>query len=328
MKILHLSKTPCAGAIEALSSAIRDFTPHDSRWIGTGTSMGMDFGADVSWEDTAQFPLLAEADAFVLHNYLSPNVQPLRDYLLGDPRKRVVGFYHSAPEACSLALTKTFPYACVAQYAYHTFKAAELDPFPIRNVIRFDQWDLPPRETEETIRIGFSPSNRNAQGKKGTQEWYGSKGFDETMAVLRTIEERPGVECHVIEDVSLQTCLLIKNQCDLLIDEVVTGSYHRSLLEGMALGRPTLTGMDVPHESLLCELAGLSELPKANDAPWVQVHASRQEACLLDLVADSDLRRHIGQRARRFMQEHWQPGVIAEEFCGWLLQAPEYGEVA
>jgi hypothetical protein len=330
MKLVHVSFTPCAGAIEALSSAIRDYTEHDSRWISSsGKVNNLEFGEDVLWSETAQHSLLANADMIVFHNgggksACMPTTEPVQDYLFGDPAKRVAYFCHSHPDSCSglrdqLAEERVF---VPAQYQALLWKNAS----PVRNVIRFDRSDWPERKDrgDGKVLIGYSPTFRNSQEgtKPGSSEWFHCKGYDVTMPVLEKLAEKGNVEFTLIEGLSYDMAVRVKAECDILIDEVVTGSYHRNALEGLALGIPVIANVAPAVHGVLVRAAD------ANDFPVVHATAESLEERLGWLIGMKKAeRRKMGDDARDWMVRHWHPRDIAREFCAALAKSPRHSEI-
>lgn len=330
MKIVHCSMTPCAGAIVDLSDAINDYTEHTSRVINNGGKVNnLVFGEDLTWASTQIFPTLARADAVVFHQTLSPQTAPGRDFLDGDPAKKVAAFYHSHPDACNkTAADMGLPVFTVAQYQSLLWENST----PVRNVIRWDRADFPIRDEERAKRedpdkiwIGYGPTFRQSQkdAKPGSSEWYHSKGFDVTMPILNAIDKKHEcVEVMIFEGVRYDSMIRGKAQCDIWIDEVVTGSYHRSTLEALALGIPTIVNISPAVHGVITRAAG------ANDIPIVQATIEDLEEKLDWLVEmKAHQRRKMGNDAQAWMHRHWHPRDIAREFCEKLEECPTYGEV-
>jgi hypothetical protein len=329
VRIVHCAHTPCAGAIEALSSAVRDHTLHECRTISAGGKVGnLQFPEDVQWASTKSHALLARADIVVLHNYLNHETEPVHDYLLGDSAKKCVGFFHSHPDVLGEGLkllSEGFPSFVVAQY-----QAILLDQcLPIRNVIRFDRGDWPVRKdrVDGKIRIGYAPTYRTSQEKlkPGSGAWFHCKGYDVTMPILEKLEKRKDIELCIIEGTVYDHAIRLKAECDILIDEVVTGSYHRCTLEGLALGIPTIVNVAPAIWGIMSKVAGAEP---DGEFPFVQAGAEDLEEKLLWLIGMKKTeRKEIGNRGRAWMEKHWHPRDIAREFVETLEQMPAYGDV-
>ncbi len=325
MKIVHLSKTPCAGAIEALSSAIRDYTCHESRVISNGGKVNnLSFPYDTTFASSELFPLLARADVIVLHQSIDHHTTPVHDFLLGDKNKKVCCFFHSHPSICNRRAEQTgFPVFTVAQYQSLLFPGSS----PVRNVIRFDRADWPGRQERDDDKfwIGYSPTFRQSQKdtEPGSSEWYHSKGFDVTEPILDRLDKKyEHVEVVLYEGMDYDRCIQGKALCDVLLDEVVTGSYHRTTLEGLALGIPTVVNVSSPVHGVVVRAAG------ANDFPVVHADIDTLEERLEWLVEmDPIKRRRMGNDSHDWMVRHWHPRDIAREFCEQLAQLPTFAEV-
>ena len=328
MRIVHASHTPCAGAVYALSTAIEDHCPdHTSRFISNGGAVNnLHFPHDLTWEATEQFPLLARADWIVLHNGgqsgggITTETEPFCDYLGGDPSKRCATFFHSHP---GLMEVNDGLVLCPAQYQAVLWGDRAV---PVRSVVRFDRSDFPKRKDrgDGKVRIGFSPTFRQSQEglEKGSIQWHHSKGYDVTMEVLQDLEKRGDVDILCIEGAPYDMCLQLKSECDILIDEVVTGSYHRSSLEGLALGIPTIANLSPEVHGVMVRAAG------ANDVPIVHATMETLRDKLLWLVGmkKSD-RRAMGDASRDWMVRHWHPRDIAKGFVETLESATVDTEV-
>ena len=126
----------------------------------------------------------------------------------------------------------------------------------------------------------------------------------------------------IFEGIRYDSCMDGKAQCDILLDEVVTGSYHRSTLEGLALGVPTAVNLSPEVHGVLLRAAG------ANDVPVVHATIETLADRLSWLVEmDEVKRRRLGNRGRDWMVRHWHPRDIAQEFCRALAGMPSFGDV-
>lgn len=326
--VAHVSKTPCAGAILDLAHAsTRHGAP--SRWIGMGGKVGnLSFPHDLTWKDAEALSVLAFASVVVLHNYLDVDDQPILDFLDGEPGKRVAAYYHSHPDNCNLApLHRGIPAYVVNQFQADEFAARGLEFTPVRNVIPFDApfWPRTKERGDGKIVVGWSPTTQAPQGgAPGRREWYDTKGYPETMPVLQ--EWAAGAknrELTVMEGIEARQCLQWKSECDILIDEVVTGSFHRSTLEALALGIPVIVRLDERLDRRITELAG------GDAMPVVRCNGPQELADRLDELARMKKkdRRKLGVAGREWMEAHWHPREIAREFAATLNSLPTWEQI-
>src|SRR5207253_10599301 len=68
--------------------------------------------------------------------------------------------------------------------------------------------------------------------------------------VLRVLAQRHGVRLQTIGDaqISHAAALAMKRSAHIVIDECVTGSYHRNSLEGLACGCVVINGLGLRPE--------------------------------------------------------------------------------
>jgi hypothetical protein len=347
MRIVHVATTACAGATEALSSAIRDHTEHDSRVINNGGHVNnLVFPHDATWASTEQFPLLARADVIVMHNgggeeCLNDRSEPVCDYLLGDGAKKAVYFFHSHPEMPKMefgleALARGEKIFCPAQYqallwARRAFglgkdpKARPQAPCAVRNVIRYDRSDFPHRKerADGKVRIGFAPTFRQDQKDQepGSVAWYHSKGYGVTKEILEEVSKAKHVEHVIIEGLPYDMAIRVKAECDIFIEELVTGSYHRCALEGLALGIPTLVNIEPAILGIATRSAG------ADDFPGIQTTIDQLKERLEWLIGmKKKARKKLGDSSKDWMKRYWHPRDIAQGFCKELEKLPSYAE--
>jgi hypothetical protein len=326
VKILHVSRTPCAGAILALSSAINDYTEHESTWLGwTGEVGSLDFGPpDSTWNYTDHLALLYDHDVLILHNYVGVQEQPIADFLAAMPEKKVAGYFHSHPDHCNPTLKKRG----IPIFAPASFQAVLHEgSIPVRSVIRFDRADWPKwHGPEPEVVIGYAPTSHLPQtADKPEAGWYDSKGYPQTIEILENVEDaRDDVRLRVIDGVRYDMAIRLKAGCDIFIDEVVTGAYHRNALESLALGIPTIVRLDPEVLGVIAAATGCSD--------WFPCLQSDLEHLWEDLVGFCERpvedRLKMGEDARNWMLRYWHPRDIAQDFCSVLETIPTFEEVS
>jgi hypothetical protein len=142
------------------------------------------------------------------------------------------------------------------------------------------------------------------------------------MPILEKIDMKyDHVEVMLFEGIRYESCIDGKAQCDILIDEVVTGSYHRNILEGLALGIPTICNVSPELHGLIVQEAG------ANDFPIIHATIENLEQQLEWLVEMKESkRRKMGNDSHDWMARYWHPRDIAREFCAALEKMPTFKE--
>ena len=109
----------------------------------------------------------------------------------------------------------------------------------------------------------------------------------------------PLIMADIRRDLPHNECLQARRTADLSIDDLVTGSFHISSLEGLAQGIPTLAFLDPRTLATLADMAGTST------HPWINCHLDDAENLLESLINQPARRTELGLNARTWMIEHW-----------------------
>lgn len=320
LKIFHFSTTPLVGAPGRICAALASHPGVEARWGVLETSVGhygqMVFDLDLCWQrDREEIIALARgADLLHLHNFVgldSTQFYPIDFAALWKAGKPMVRQFHSAPShiARILATTEATLSACplpklvIAQYQERFFPTARIVPnFP---------GAVPALSEPATgpVRIGYAPSNFTSAHRAR----WDTKGYPEVKRLLRQVRRAAraaglNIEIDVIELVSHAECLARKAACEIMIDDVVTGSYHLNTLESLLMGQAVVGYLDRRIGAVLGELNGQPGLPLVN------VGLEDALPVLMTLVREPELRRGLGERARAWMLEHWDARRMAVHF--------------
>lgn len=184
--------------------------------------------------------------------------------------------------------------------------------YPIRNIIDFvDNPQYGFREVP-TIRIAYSPSSSLKKSK------WADKGYTETVGILNRLKEvHPAITIDVISGTTLEDSIARKAKASIVIDECVTGSYHRSALEGLALGKVTIAHLNPDVEAMFKKVSGSDFVPIRN----VKIEGLYSE--LERLIRMDDYMKLVeeGRRNREWMYNHWHPKAIVDEYVSFYKYA-------
>lgn len=274
MVIGHNKITPIANAPEAISDIINKYTEHKSYVMGYGYPNGK-----------------IEVGTNIIHQH---NLDLVKF------NKKIIQ-YHSEPFRVNLDVN--IPKLVIAQYhaTLSEYKNCQI----VRNPVDIYEHKFIPKYQDKIIRIGYSPSNT-----KSTSNWA-DKGYTETISVLNSIKDGFGdkVNIDIITGVPLDECLHRKSLCNIFIDEVKTISYHRSGLEGLAMGIPTICSIGTSVEKILLEQS------KAPNNPFINVDEKQLENKLISLIEGGiDNLLLMGYDNRIWMEKYWSPSTIANEY--------------
>jgi glycosyltransferase involved in cell wall biosynthesis len=146
------------------------------------------------------------------------------------------------------------------------------------------------------IRIVHAPSRPVLKGSARFSEMISRLRGEGTKIVYIDIRNRPQAE--VIEELA---------RCDFVLDELYSDMTLAGLgTEAASLGKPVLVG-GYAKEALKVAAHGV---PMPFDT-YCSPH--EVEAQLQRLVTDQQWRRVCGEKARRFVQDCWQPRMLAEK---------------
>jgi len=322
LKVLHFSKTPLAGAPIMLVSALRKHTNVDARLVDL--DRWDIFGHDVIFNETPDLAisLAAEADVIHLHNYLdydSVDFQPIDFNSLCKQGKIFIRHIHSQPgiiaygtgKSIQAILEDPIPKLVIAQHPERYFPDAMVVP---NFIPQDDPLYLPSSETP-CWDIFFSPSN---PAGAWTSRWD-TKGMPETLAILNRFSKNTGARVLHCHRKPLAAVLREKQRSRIVIDELVTGSYHLSGLEGLSHAKPVLACLDSRVEELLGEFSG------AVGNPFINVRLEESVAVLKYLFDHPDEAVSIGKESRSWIDTYWRDEQMVkhyEDIYQTVLQDP------
>jgi hypothetical protein len=322
MRALHLSITPLVGAPGNICRALQMHPGVQARWCVLQPTVGsygkMVFDLDLTWErDRDEVVALSrDADVLHLHNFIdlqTAGFAPIDLAALWRNGKPMVRHFHTLPRSVARYMGSTeaaiqacpIPKLVLAQFHERYYPTARVVP----NVVFAPAGVQRQRRADAPLRIGYAPSRFNP----GRAARWDTKGYPETCKMLRHLQasaRHAGValEVDLIEQVSHAESLRRKADCDLFIDDLVTGSYHLNTLESLVLGVACMTYLDGRIQRTLFEATGRVDFPVIN-AGLEHAHD-----VLLQLCRDREGIQAIGAHSQRWMETHWRAQAVAETF--------------
>ena len=278
MKVAIVSRTPLAAAPWELFKNLRRYTKLDVRLIN----------GNISYPDGRKFPhdllmhgsngeagaALKGADVWHINNYLMRELPPLRN---GQP---VLAQFHSLPRLGNWEML--WKYASIRQPLHE--KEYKIPGLP--NLIDPDEY-YPQRRTGK-VKIAFAPTTRLPVGQPN------SKGYHEVRAVLNQVAGERDVEIVWIEGRPYEENLRMKRTAHILIDDVVTGNWHRTSLEGCCFGCAVMNA--------------------TTRLPFVYATLATLKDRLLWLIDDPVTMRDFQERARMWVLKNWHPIDLSKEY--------------
>ena len=304
LRIVSYATTPVAGVPSLLARCIAARTAHEARcvWATGDYGNGVCFTGDVQWrQQPAQaLALLEAADAVIVHN---GKVDPAHRRLIDS--KPVITLAHNYAWNVDMRFVRQGqPGLVVGQYQATLPEFAGWQAVP--NPVPIWEAEHQPGDKGDGVCIAYTPSGRHESYPPGHRLYWHGKGFDTTMRVLERLARVQGVRIETTAggQVSHAQALAMKRRAHIVIDECVTGSYHRNSLEGLSVGAVVVNGVGL--------LAGVEQVlracaPGAQNTPFVFSGLETLEQVLQALI---DQGAHAlaaaGRVNRAWMEQHWR----------------------
>lgn len=329
MQVVHLSLTPLAGSPIRIVNALRRHTAWQARLVvlnpaayGTRT-----FEGDLDWtlHQEEALSCIEAADIVHLHHYFDLSHNPFGVDFASLQRggKPIVRQFHSGPfhiasgqvSRIREVVDSPIPQLVVSQYQERYFPRARLVPnlVPLADEL---YRPLGRPNPSGSVKVFYAPSSEHSawESRSAISRWE-NKGAPETTQMLQRLQRRsPCIVADIRCDLPHTDCLSARRAADISIDDLVTGSFHLSSLEGLAQGVPTLAFLDARTLTTLAEMAG------THTHPWTNCHIDNAEDILASLAAQPQRRVELGQRARDWMLKYWND----RELIGHYTSAYEY----
>lgn len=282
MKLAIFSRTPLAAAPWELYDALKKYTTIDVSLIN-GTPRYSDgrtfpYHLLLTSNNGAAMSVLQESDIWHVHNYLVPQLVMVRR------NQKVIAQFHSLPRLGNWEKLMKFADACYTIRQPNQEAEYKLKGLP--NIIDPDKY-IPIRR-KLPVKIAFAPSTRVPIGHPA------SKGYTQVKTVLDRIANKRDVKIIWIERIAYTKNLELKQQAHILIDDVVTGNWHRTSLEGMCFGCAVLN--------------------KVTKSPFVYATINTLEERLLWLIDNPSILNEFQERSRFWVLQHWHAMDMVKEY--------------
>jgi hypothetical protein len=303
LKIISYATTPVAGVPAILARCISAATPHDARcvWARCDYGNGVVFEGDVEWTRAPAEAkrLIGEADLVIVHN---GKVDPAHRKLLA--QKPIVTLAHNYRWNVDTGFVDAgFPGVVVGQYQATLPEFSGWSPVP--NPVPLWESAYQAEAKPDVVTIAYTPSGRHESYPPDHKLYWHGKGYETTTRVLHSLAGRYGVRLQTIghTQISHAAALSMKRDAHIVIDECVTGSYHRNSLEGLALGCVVINGLGL--RPLISEMLG--KCAGGANSPFVFAHLETLAEELERLIAlgPASLTQR-GAAGRKWMEQHWQ----------------------
>jgi ADP-heptose:LPS heptosyltransferase/2-polyprenyl-3-methyl-5-hydroxy-6-metoxy-1,4-benzoquinol methylase len=303
LKIVSYATTPVAGVPAILARCISAGTAHQARcvWARNDYGNGVVFDGDVEWTRAPADAerLIADADVVIVHN---GKVDPAHRRLLAE--KPIITMAHNYRwNVDSGFVDAGFPGVVVGQYQATLPEFAGWSAVP--NPVPLWEPAYQPQPKPDLITIAYTPSGRHESYPPDHRLYWHGKGYETTTRVLRALAERHGVRLETTgqAQVSHAAALAMKRNAHIVVDECVTGSYHRNSLEGLAFGCVVVNGLGLRSEirDVLQTCAGGAISPFV----FARLDTLEEELERLISLGPAALAER-GAASRQWIEQNWQ----------------------
>ena len=313
-KIVHICSTSISGSPAGIVKALNRYSKYSAELVNLGVDLSSPFFKKEEQDKMNNKVKITSAiestDIIHLHQVV-PFKLPEIGINLADKKlknKVIIRQWHSEPGHYSRwglpdvdkFLNEKIPHLVLSQYHERYYPWASNVPNLIdteRLVNIKTSWPIKPT-------VVFSPSNRF----RADERRWASKGFSELVQVLEPLIKDNLINLEVLENIPNEEVLKRKAKATFVIDEVVTGSYHRSGLEGLALGKPTFAYLDHRTSSSLALLTGTI------NSPFLNCRLKELPKIILHLLENPRLIQSIGNYSRQWMSKYYTDEIMVKKY--------------
>jgi len=312
IRVVHFSVTPLAGAPIRLVQTLNRLTRISARLIDL-TRFGI-YDHDVVFDESPQEAqrLVEQADILHLHNYIDLDCRqfaPIDFKKLLSAGKRIVRHFHSTSDwiAEQMGISEnellecSLPSMVIAQYPERFFTKSQVTP----NLIPHSHPLYSPIEGREPEFDIFFSHTKTAGA---FERRWDTKAAPEMIRIIQQVADRTGCSYRIMTGKSLSEVLEAKQKARIVIDDLATGSYHLTGLEGLAQGKPVLSFLDERCLHLLRHFSG------SEHCPFINVRLEDAKEVLLYLLDHPDECKAIGNASRDWLLSHWNEKKLIEFF--------------
>jgi len=322
MRILHIARSNLAGAPYHISSFLNKYSNFENKCLASLKNENAEY--DIAWrwkdkriqEDIKQFrKLLDWCDILHIHNQ-PPLMNGSRGWeMLDNFKKPIVMQVHSEPnkvESIYNNLCQHFTISALLVIAqYHAVHMFTENFFPVRNAIDiYDEYLMPTQNNNDLLHITYSPSNKVSL-ERLQSKWkstWAYKSYPEVMNTLTDLEKKEIITYEVFDNVPFRQSLLRRQKGDIHIDDIYTGSYHKSSLEGLSQGKVVFANIkdwmfNFLKDFLHCEFI-----------PWVVTDKESLESNIQLFNDNRKLLKEKKSESRSWMVEYWNPQLIVNDY--------------
>jgi len=149
--------------------------------------------------------------------------------------------------------------------------------------------------------VSYAPSNVVCKGMD-------NKGYNLVMPTLKRLKFANKIYLQLITQKPHNQVMELKRGADIGIDEIVTGGFHLSSLEYLALGVPCFANLDKATTDVVKKVTGC-----VGKLPWLKATPESFERELCKIIAAKSW-QELGRKSREWMSKYWSPQALLPHY--------------
>ncbi len=287
--VVHITPTPLVGAPYQISNAINSYAQDFESVVlclnDYPSSLAGVFPNQMIFFNKKNYFLieriLAKASIIHIHNFYDGEIIKNISKVAGDknkarfiyqvhsPTREGPIFYDNFTSFVDVVFDKKF---VVGQYQPRLYQ----DFIPVPNIVG-DSANISIAENDAKTNILFSPAHNRTGGRWNDKY---SKTLDEAMLSIQQLQLANIIQ---VSNVNQYELFNLRKQCQISIDEIVTGGFHQISLEALACGNAVINNADCLSMMQLSYFAKNHELP-----PFINANENSINKVLTELLFNKD----------------------------------------
>lgn len=126
------------------------------------------------------------------------------------------------------------------------------------------------------------------------------KGTEDIIAAIERLTDKYEFEFRLVHGQTQEEAISTYQDADIIVDQILRGTYGVFTIEGMALGKP-----------VICYLSDEMMDNFPNDLPVISANSETIEKAIESLILDGDYRRRVGELSRAYAENYHNYKIIA-----------------
>jgi len=227
--------------------------------------------------------------------------KPVVVQIHSEPEK-VRGMYNSIKNHFTISKT-----ICIAQYQTIFL---EIPHETVRNVVDINDPLLKPDFTMlDKPYITYAPSNYSSldQLRKKRHSTWAYKSTAEVTPVLKKLDKEEKISYKIFHEVGYRKMLEKRQKGNIHIDDIYTGSYHLSSLEGLSQGAVVICNLKPWMTHFLRDFLSCDSLP------WIRADKKSLEGIIKELISDGNI-QELQKNSREWMEKYWSSELVLNDY--------------